>query len=129
METPKGRGACRGEGRPSISYVHLGDGTTPTSSIGVAVEPGGGVAMGLGGGCGVAGWKEPVLSVPLAGAFASSCAAQVLDAVEDEVGVGCPKDSAEVPASKPKQGRLAVLHRGRAHALDQPFGPVLGEDP
>ena len=38
-----------------------------------------------------------------------SCAAQVLDAVEDEVGVGCPKDGAEVPASKPKQGRQCFI--------------------
>ena len=92
----------------SISYVHLGEETTPTSSIGVAVEPGRGVAVGPGG-CGVAGRKEPVLSVPLTGAFASSCAAQVLDAVEDEFGVGCPKDGAEVPASKPKQGRQCFI--------------------
>ena len=78
---------------------------------------------------GVACRKEPVLSVPLAGTFASSCAAKVLDAVEDEVGVGCPEDGAEVPACQPEQGRLAVLHRGRAHTLDEPLGPVLGEDP
>ena len=44
------------------------------------------VAVCPGGGCGVAGRKEPVLSVTLAGTFASSRAAQVLDAVEDEVG-------------------------------------------
>ena len=57
----------------------------------MAVEPGRRVAVGPGGGCGIAGRKEPVLSVALAGTFASSCAAQVLDAVKDEVGVGGPK--------------------------------------
>ena len=67
----------------------------------MAVKPGRRVAVGPGGGCGVAGRKEPVLSVALAGTFASSCAAQVLDAVKDEVGVGGPKDGAEVPPSKP----------------------------
>ena len=70
-----------------MGYVHLGEGGTPTSGVGVAVEPGRGVAVGPGGGGGVACRKEPVLSVPLAGTFASSCAAKVLDAVEDEVGV------------------------------------------
>ena len=95
----------------------------------MAVEPGRRVAVGPGGGCGIAGRKEPVLSVALAGTFASSCAAQVLDAVKDEVGVGGPKDGSEVPPSKPEQSRLAVLHRGRAHALDEPFCPVLREDP
>ena len=95
----------------------------------MAVEPGRRVAVGPGGGCGVAGRKEPVLSVALAGTFASSRAAQVLDAVKDEVGVGGPKDGAEVPPSKPEQSRLAVLHRGRAHTLDDPLGPMLRQDP
>ena len=84
METLRGTGAGSGEG-PTVtrdSYVHLGEGSTPTS----------GVAVGPGGGGGVASQKEPVPSVPLAGTFASSCAAQVPDAVEDGVGVGCPKD-------------------------------------
>ena len=44
----------------------------------MAVEPGRCVAVGRGGGSGVAGRKEPVLSVALAGTFARSCAAQVL---------------------------------------------------
>jgi len=70
-----------------------------------------------------------VLSVTLTGTFASSRAAQVLDAVQDEVSVGGPEDSAEVPPSKPEQSRLAVLHRGRAHALDEPLSPMLRQDP
>ena len=68
----------------------------------MAVEPGRRVAVGPGGGSGVAGRKEPVLSVALAGTFASSCAAQELNPVKDEVGVGGPKDGAEVPPSKPE---------------------------
>ena len=68
----------------------------------MAVEPGRRVAVGPGGGCGIAGRKEPVLSVALAGTFASSCAAQVLNPVKDEVGVGGPKDGAEVPPSPSK---------------------------
>ena len=58
----------------------------------MTVEPGRGVAVSPGGGCGVARREEPVLSVALAGTFASSCAAQVLDAVKDEVGVGSFED-------------------------------------
>ena len=54
----------------------------------MAVEPGRRVAVGPGGGCGIAGRKEPVLSVALAGTFASSCAAQVLDAVVFYYAVG-----------------------------------------
>jgi len=104
METYQ-RGAGKARREHQLRYVHLGEGTTPTSSIGVAVEPRRRsyfngfyplvtldsdilvvrrprprrVAMGPGGGCGVdvAGRKEPVLSLPLAGALASSCAAQV----------------------------------------------------
>ena len=68
----------------------------------MTVEPGRGVAVSPGGGCGVARREEPVLSVALAGTFASSRAAQVLNPVEDEVGVGGPKDGAEVPPSKPE---------------------------
>ena len=51
----------------------------------MTVESGRGVAVSPGGDCGVARREEPVLSVTLAGTFASSRAAQVLDAVEDEV--------------------------------------------
>ena len=65
------------------------------ASVGVTVEPGRGVAVSPGGGSGVARREEPVLSVALAGTFASSRAAQVLNPVEDEVGVGGPKDGAE----------------------------------
>ena len=61
--------------RPSGSA----EGGTPTAGVGVAVEPGRRVAVGPGGGCGVAGRKEPALGVALAGTFASSCAAQVLE--------------------------------------------------
>ena len=70
-----------------------------------------------------------MLSAALAGTFASSCATQVLDAVKDEVGLSSPKDGAEVPPSKPEQSRLTVLHRGRAHALDEPLCSVLRQNP
>ena len=94
----------------------------------MTVEPGRGVAVSHGGGCGVARRGEPVLSVTLTGTFASGRAAQALDAAQDQVSVGGPEDSTEVPPSKPEQSRLAVLHRGRAHALDEPLSPMLRQD-
>ena len=65
-----------------------------------------------GGGCGVAGRKEPVLSVTLAGTFASSCAAQVLDAVQDEVGVSIvPSRNRYIFICTPRRGVLTNQHR------------------
>ena len=56
----------------------------------MTVEPGRGVAVSPGGGCGFARREEPVLSVTLAGTFASSRAAQVLNPVQDQ-GFGEPQ--------------------------------------
>ena len=75
----------------------------------MAVEPRGCVAVGPGGGRRVACREKSVLGVPLARAFPGGRPAEVLDAVQDEIGIGRPEDGAEGPTREPQQGRLAVL--------------------